>query len=123
MVLVYQYRVPTGNVELEFPGGGVELGEPPEMAAARELKEETGLSDGRFKARGRFYLSNGASNEQVHIFSVDIASDHLPTSSGELATVAMPPIEVARKISNGTITCAPSALAYMLVSPQLVADD
>lgn len=26
-----------------FPGGAVELGETPEMAAVRELKEETGL--------------------------------------------------------------------------------
>lgn len=43
VVLVRQYRYPLGGYIYEFPAGLVEPGEDFHKAAARELKEETGL--------------------------------------------------------------------------------
>ena len=41
-MLEKQFRPPVGKVCIEFPAGLIDEGETPEMAAVRELKEETG---------------------------------------------------------------------------------
>src|SRR3989339_2096073 len=44
VLLVKQYRPGPEKILLELPGGGIEAGEAPEQAAARELLEETGFA-------------------------------------------------------------------------------
>lgn len=53
---VRQYRYPFSRTLLELPAGKLEPGEAPELAAARELSEETGLSAGRAAVSGRELL-------------------------------------------------------------------
>lgn len=49
---------------LEIPAGKRDVeGEPPEVTAARELVEETGLEAGRLQLMGRFHNSPGFSDE------------------------------------------------------------
>lgn len=43
-VLLVRRRVAEGDLSWQFPAGGIEDGETPEQAAARETYEETGLS-------------------------------------------------------------------------------
>jgi len=42
VICVKQFRAGTEELELELPGGGLEEGEDPNLAAGRELQEETG---------------------------------------------------------------------------------
>ena len=70
VVLVEQFRVPLGRNCLELPAGliGDETsGEPPELAAARELEEETGFRAGRIESLGEYYSSPGMVSECFHL--------------------------------------------------------
>jgi len=66
VVLVEQHRVPVGGPCIELPAGLVgdeEEGEELEIAAARELEEETGYRPERIVRLGKFYASPGMSAE------------------------------------------------------------
>lgn len=51
-LMVRQFRMGSASLSLEFPAGVIESGEPPEDAARRELREETGHSAGQLKCIG-----------------------------------------------------------------------
>lgn len=66
VILVDQYRVPLGRVCLELPAGLVgdeEEGEAVEIAAGRELEEETGYRAERIDVLGEFHSSPGMVSE------------------------------------------------------------
>ena len=52
----------------ELPAGGIEAGETPEEAAARELAEETGYSASSLYPLGSFYTTPGMTDELMHAF-------------------------------------------------------
>src|SRR5262245_19980633 len=57
VVLIRQYRHPTGRSLLETPAGSVDAGESAEEAAQRELAEEIGQRAERMVHVGSFYLA------------------------------------------------------------------
>ena len=66
VILVEQYRVPLGRKCLELPAGLIgdeTAGEAVEIAAARELEEETGYRADRIEIVGEFYSSPGMVSE------------------------------------------------------------
>ncbi|MFC0101777.1 NUDIX hydrolase [Sphingopyxis terrae] len=66
ILLVEQYRVPLGKYCLELPAGLVgddSAGEAPELAAVRELEEETGYRAAEWLTVGEFYSSPGMVSE------------------------------------------------------------
>lgn len=66
VILVEQYRVPLGRMCLELPAGLVgdeTAGEASEIAAARELEEETGYRAARWEVAGEFFSSPGMVSE------------------------------------------------------------
>ncbi|WP_017670470.1 NUDIX hydrolase [Blastomonas sp. AAP53] len=70
VVLVEQYRVPLGRTCIELPAGLIgddSTDEAPELAAVRELEEETGFRAGRMENLGQFYSSPGMVSESFHL--------------------------------------------------------
>ncbi len=56
-----------GRTPFMLPGGGIYDGEPPEVAVARELAEETDLT----ATDVRFLFQHGGKYNRHHVFSVD----------------------------------------------------
>ena len=66
--LVGQYRYVLDRYSWEIPEGGCDIGEIPEFAARRELREELGLEAGNLELLGRSHLSNSVSDEEAFYY-------------------------------------------------------
>jgi ADP-ribose pyrophosphatase len=113
---VYRYAVK--EVILECPSGGLD-GDPPHIAARRELLEETGWIADRLTPLGSFYGSHGISNERFFVYLGTGLRDtgrvqREPTEDIELVFVPFgDAVDMAR---NGEIVNAPTALSLLLAA-------
>ena len=105
---VRQYRYPFSRTLLEVPAGKLEPGEAPELAAARELSEETGLTAGRLQYLGANYTSPGYSEEVLHIY----LAAHL--DPGEFLNVERHPLEeLVQMALNGELCDGKTTVALL----------
>ena len=79
-----QYRVAVGEALLEIPAGTLDIAEDgsiedPDLAAPRELEEETGMRAGSWRLIARFYTAPGFASELMHLY---LATD-LRAADGE----------------------------------------
>jgi ADP-ribose pyrophosphatase len=73
--LLRQRRANVGGMLLEIPAGTLEPDEAPELAAVRELAEETGYRAGKWRKLCEFYPSPGVLSEITRLF---VASELTP---------------------------------------------
>lgn len=66
LVLVRQSREAPQKALVELPAGTVDEAEGPRRTAERELREETGLRGGRWRAGPVFWSSPGFCRERIH---------------------------------------------------------
>ncbi len=96
VVLVRQFRYAYGEELWEIPAGKLERGEDPERAAARELKEETGLSAKKLEKLFTLYPTPGYTNEKIHIYeAVGASAGESSPDEGEFLSVSYVPVEEA----------------------------
>ena len=82
VALVRQWRLPADAALLEIPAGGLDVDddgtkEDPDVAARRELEEETGMRAGTWRKLGEFYTAPGFTDELMHLY---LATDLTPAS-------------------------------------------
>lgn len=79
--LVYQYRHPVGMALWELPAGLLDVaGEPPQLAAARELAEEADLRAATWHTLIDWMLTPGGTSEAFRLF---LARDLTPVPDDE----------------------------------------
>ncbi|MGV0813121.1 NUDIX hydrolase [Mycolicibacterium boenickei] len=108
VVLVYQYRHPLGRRLWELPAGLLDLGgEPPEVTAARELAEETGLAAAHWRVLVDLDSTPGFSDESVRIFLAtgltEVGRPEAEHEEADMVVDRVPLPEAVRRVFSGDI--------------------
>ncbi|GFG48919.1 ADP-ribose pyrophosphatase [Mycolicibacterium agri] len=108
IVMVYQYRHPVGRRLWELPAGLLDMGgEPPHLTAARELKEEAGLSAQNWRVLVDLVSAPGFSDESVRVYlATDLSDVGRPDAHDEEADMVVrwfPLEEAVRMALRGEI--------------------
>ncbi|GAA4532918.1 NUDIX hydrolase [Amycolatopsis samaneae] len=117
--LVEQYRYPIGLRRWEFPQGTApDRAEMPRRElAARELREETGLTAETFTHLGLIDLAPGTSSQRGHVYLATGLTEGEPEREHEeqdMRTAWFERGAVEKMITSGELTDAQSLAAYTL---------
>jgi ADP-ribose pyrophosphatase len=115
ILLVRQFRTPTGKELLEIPAGGIEAGEMPQDAVYREMQEETGYRPQRVERLGGFYSAPGFCTEYLYLY---LATDLVPgrlqaEDTDEIELLRVPVSQAIAMIASGDI-CDSKSIAGLL---------
>lgn len=119
VVLVGQYRYPTDMYSWEIPEGGTEQGEPPLVAAQRELKEEAGVTASDWQELGgEVHLSNCYSSERGYLFLATglTFGEQSPDETEKLAVKKVPLEQALAMVDSGEIKDGLSIIALLRVA-------
>ena len=119
--LVRQYRVGADQHLYEIPAGILNPGEPPNVSAVRELREEIGYQPGTLEPVGGFYVSPGYSTEYIHIFYAhDLTPAPLEQDADEFIEVTRVPLAKAlAMIEQGEIIDSKTIIGLLRVARHL----
>ena len=117
VVLVRQYRKAPEMTMLEAPAGGVEAGESPEEAVARELREETGYTAERLVRLGGFWMTPGFCTEYMHAYLVTglRQGDATPEYDENIQVELFPVSSIPQLVRDGEVQDAKSVAALLMV--------
>ena len=121
VVMERVYRWPLRATLLECPAGGCD-GDPPEVAARRELEEETGYTARSLEHLGNFAASDGYSDERYDVYlATGLARDgEVCHEVTEQIEIELFPLQDLRAMAlRGEIEDGPSALAILLAAERL----
>ncbi|HKU77780.1 MAG TPA: NUDIX hydrolase [Pyrinomonadaceae bacterium] len=121
VVLVRQYRHPAVRYLLEAPAGTLADRERPEVGAARELKEELGLTAARLEKLSEFFVSPGFLEEKMWVFlATELSEGEQRLDDDEILDIVRLPIaEALEMITSGEIQDAKTIIGLMLAAPRV----
>ena len=116
VVLVRQYRHAVGQTLLEAPAGGLEKGESPEVAAAREMREDTGYEAEKLERLGGFWMAPGFCTEYMHVYLATglTQGEATPEEDERIVVERVPLAKVRELIREGEIQDAKSVAALLM---------
>jgi ADP-ribose pyrophosphatase len=124
VLLVRQYRVPAGRVLLEIPAGTLDVDpetgavEDPDIAARRELEEETGHRAGSWRRLASFWTAPGFASELMYLYLAThlqpVHDNRLgPDDDERLELVHMPIADAVAAVDAGGIADAKSIVGLL----------
>ncbi len=124
VLMVRQYRAPAGRILLEIPAGTLDIDpdsgaiEDPDVAAPRELEEETGYRAGSLRLLTSFWTAPGFATELMHLYlATDLRAadaDRIgPDEDERLELERVPVSEALDAVERGEIADAKSILALL----------
>lgn len=113
ILLVKQYRYAYSKAIYEIPAGKLEIAENPQIAAIRELKEETGYVAEKVKFLCTIYPTPGYTNEILYLYqATEFFKGKQKLDNGEFLNVEFLEIsEVLRLIELGEICDAKTIIS------------
>lgn len=114
-VLIEQFRFGTERMTLEIPGGMIDPGEAPLIAAQRELREETGYVAARWTQIGKFAPNPAFQRNYLHTFLAEgcVLEGELVQDPGEdIEVVLRTQAEVDALLMDGSIDHALVVIAF-----------
>jgi len=113
VLFVKQYRYPLKSVISELPAGKLEKGENPDLAAKRELEEETGYRAKIWKSLGYINTTPGICTEKLYLYLAQdlyFVGEH-PDDGEVLKLYEYKLPEIYRMIAGGEINDAKTICA------------
>ena len=120
MLFVRQFRAPVGQLLLEVPAGTLDLHdgvtEEPQLAAERELEEETGLQAATWRHLRSFFTAPGFTSERMELYLALGLSEagpgaRTPDEDEAIEAVRLTIAEAAEAVRRGAIVDAKSLVA------------
>lgn len=106
IVMIRQYRHGVRGVTLEIPGGMIDPGEEPIVAAARELQEETGYVARRIAPLGSCFPNPAVQTNSLHCFlaeGVELGSSQHLDPLERIEVVKVPLAELDSMVRSGAV--------------------
>ncbi len=108
ILLQTEYSYPSNKELFQFPGGGVPVGEKPEIGANRELMEEANLMANNLELLGSYLINNRRSTSRMFIYlATDLEEKYLAGDPEEdIKSFWFSEEEISEKIkSNEIVNC------------------
>lgn len=128
VLLVRQWRTPALKVLLEIPAGTLDVDattsqtEDPDLAARRELEEETGYRAGSWQLLTSFWSAPGFTSELMHLYlATDLSPAHPeerlgPDEDEHLRLERLPFAEAVAAVERGEIADSKSIVGLLWVA-------
>jgi len=117
--LVGQYRYTLNEFHWEIPEGGGPIDASPLDSAKRELKEETGLTAGKWTLLFRIHTSNSVTDEEGFVFlaeELEHGSNALEETEADMKVWRLPLTEAVSMVLQGKITDGMSMAGLLMVA-------